>query len=132
LARLNQKCISVTFQPSQHLIGEKGDDAMGMDALILLIPGLLTGFAALIAALAALFKRSDTTTKNTELHNDAVDVIEKMVDGQSAVNQMLLARIQRQDDIIDELQKERTNHFKKQRVQEEIESLRKKERGHDQ
>jgi biopolymer transport protein ExbB/TolQ len=105
---------------------------MGMDALILLIPGLLTGFAALIAALAALFKRSDTTTKNTELHNDAVDVIEKMVDGQSAVNQMLLARIQRQDDIIDELQKERTNHFKKQRVQEEIESLRKKERCHDQ
>jgi hypothetical protein len=102
-----------------------------MEILALLIPGLLTGFAALIAALAALFRKDPRVDKHMEVQTEAVDVIEKMIDGQSAINQMLLARIQQQDGIIDELQRERTNHFKKERVEQEIESLRKKERGHD-
>jgi hypothetical protein len=68
-----------------------------MEILLALIPGLLTGFAALIAALAALFKNSERSVKNTEAQHEAVDVIEKMVDGQNHINKMLLDRIKQQD-----------------------------------
>jgi hypothetical protein len=79
--------------------------------LAAILPGVLTGFAALIAALAAILKRSNNANdtandasenshKTTEVTNDAVDVIEKIVDGQSQINRLLMGRLQEQDQLI--------------------------------
>jgi crotonobetainyl-CoA:carnitine CoA-transferase CaiB-like acyl-CoA transferase len=80
-----------------------------MEILALLIPGLLTGLAALIAALAALFKKDERSQKNTEVQSEAVDVIEKIVDGQTHINQMLLDRIKKQDEEIALLKKKKVD-----------------------
>lgn len=77
-----------------------------MEIFALLIPGLLTGLAALIAALAALFKKDERVEKNTEVQSAATDVIEKLVDGQNTINRMLLERIKEQDDEIALMRKE--------------------------
>lgn len=75
-----------------------------MDALIILIPGLIAGFAALVTAFHTLFKKEASRNKeNTEVSNEAVEVIEKIVDGQTTINQMMLERIKHQDHTIDSL-----------------------------